>query len=76
VPLRRHGWHGEWNYTVLPAAASVHGESTLSCGDLRAEPFDVVLLDVLMPEVAGYETRQNVQSLMLDCLPRRSNSPT
>ena len=20
VPLRRHGWHGEWNYTVLPAA--------------------------------------------------------
>jgi hypothetical protein len=21
VPLRRHDWHGEWNYTVLPAAA-------------------------------------------------------
>ena len=21
VPLRRHQWHGEWNYTVLPAAA-------------------------------------------------------
>jgi Rhodopirellula transposase DDE domain len=21
VPLRRHGWHREWNYTVLPAAA-------------------------------------------------------
>jgi hypothetical protein len=21
VPLQRHGWHGEWNYTVLPAAA-------------------------------------------------------
>jgi transposase len=21
VPLKRHGWHGEWNYTVLPAAA-------------------------------------------------------
>jgi Rhodopirellula transposase DDE domain len=21
VPLRRHPWHGEWNYTVLPAAA-------------------------------------------------------
>jgi hypothetical protein len=21
VPLDRHGWHGEWNYTVLPAAA-------------------------------------------------------
>jgi hypothetical protein len=21
VPLRRHGWRGEWNYTVLPAAA-------------------------------------------------------
>ena len=21
VPLRRHNWHGEWNYTVLPAAA-------------------------------------------------------
>ena len=21
VPLRRHEWHGEWNYTVLPAAA-------------------------------------------------------
>jgi hypothetical protein len=21
VPLRRHGWHGEWNYTVRPAAA-------------------------------------------------------
>jgi hypothetical protein len=20
VPLRRHDWHGEWNYTVLPAA--------------------------------------------------------
>jgi hypothetical protein len=21
VPLRRHNWHGEWNYTVLPTAA-------------------------------------------------------
>jgi hypothetical protein len=21
VPLRRHDWHGEWNYTVLPAVA-------------------------------------------------------
>ena len=21
VPLKRHDWHGEWNYTVLPAAA-------------------------------------------------------
>jgi hypothetical protein len=21
VPLRRHDWHGEWNYTVVPAAA-------------------------------------------------------
>jgi hypothetical protein len=21
VPLHRHGWHAEWNYTVLPAAA-------------------------------------------------------
>jgi Rhodopirellula transposase DDE domain len=21
VPLRRHDWHGEWNYTVLPTAA-------------------------------------------------------
>jgi hypothetical protein len=21
VPLRRHDWHGGWNYTVLPAAA-------------------------------------------------------
>jgi Rhodopirellula transposase DDE domain len=21
VPLRRHHWHGEWNYTVLPTAA-------------------------------------------------------
>jgi hypothetical protein len=21
VPLHRHGWHGEWNDTVLPAAA-------------------------------------------------------
>jgi hypothetical protein len=21
VPLCRHDWHGEWNYTVLPAAA-------------------------------------------------------
>jgi Rhodopirellula transposase DDE domain len=21
VPLKRHAWHGEWNYTVLPAAA-------------------------------------------------------
>ncbi len=21
VPLHRHGWHGEWNYTILPAAA-------------------------------------------------------
>lgn len=21
VPLRRHDWHGEWNYTILPAAA-------------------------------------------------------
>jgi len=20
VPLRRHAWHGEWNYTVLPPA--------------------------------------------------------
>jgi hypothetical protein len=21
VPLHRHNWHGEWNYTILPAAA-------------------------------------------------------
>jgi hypothetical protein len=21
VPLRRHDWHGEWSYTVLPTAA-------------------------------------------------------
>jgi len=21
VPLRRHDWHGEWNYTVLPTTA-------------------------------------------------------
>jgi hypothetical protein len=21
VPLKRYDWHGEWNYTVLPAAA-------------------------------------------------------
>jgi hypothetical protein len=21
VPLQRRGWHGEWNYTVLPTAA-------------------------------------------------------
>jgi Rhodopirellula transposase DDE domain len=21
VPMRRHDWHGEWNYTVLPTAA-------------------------------------------------------
>ena len=21
VPLKRHDWHGDWNYTVLPAAA-------------------------------------------------------
>jgi Rhodopirellula transposase DDE domain len=21
VPLKRHDWHGEWNYTVLPAVA-------------------------------------------------------
>jgi Rhodopirellula transposase DDE domain len=21
VPLQRHDWHGEWNYTVLPDAA-------------------------------------------------------
>ena len=21
VPLQRHGWHGDWNYTVLPATA-------------------------------------------------------
>lgn len=21
VSLRRHDWHGEWNYTVLPTAA-------------------------------------------------------
>jgi hypothetical protein len=21
VPLQRHNWHGEWNYTVLPDAA-------------------------------------------------------
>jgi hypothetical protein len=21
MPLRRHDWHGEWNYTVLPTAA-------------------------------------------------------
>jgi hypothetical protein len=20
VPIRRHDWHGEWNYSVLPAA--------------------------------------------------------
>jgi hypothetical protein len=24
VPLHRHGWHGEWNSTVLPAAAQPH----------------------------------------------------
>jgi Rhodopirellula transposase DDE domain len=24
VPLRRHDWHGEWNYTVLLAAAKVN----------------------------------------------------
>jgi hypothetical protein len=22
VPLRRHDWHGEWNYTVLPTWAN------------------------------------------------------
>ena len=21
IPLRRHDWHGEWNYTVPPTAA-------------------------------------------------------
>jgi hypothetical protein len=21
VPMRRHGWHGEWSDTMLPAAA-------------------------------------------------------
>ena len=21
VPLGRHDWHGEWNYTVLPSSA-------------------------------------------------------
>jgi len=32
VPLRRHDWHGEWNYTVLPTAAvTVQG----SVGALR-----------------------------------------
>ena len=34
------------------------------------------LLDVLMPEMPGCETHQIVQRLMLDCLPRTSNSPT
>jgi hypothetical protein len=29
VPLRRHDWHGEWNYTVLPTAAQ-RQDGTLS----------------------------------------------
>jgi hypothetical protein len=29
-----------------------------------------------MPELAGYEAQPIVQSLMLDCFPRTSNSPT
>jgi Rhodopirellula transposase DDE domain len=28
VPLRRHGWHGEWNYTVLPLAGSATSANT------------------------------------------------
>jgi hypothetical protein len=31
---------------------------------------------LLMPKIAGYGNAANVQSLMLDCLPRTSNSPT
>jgi hypothetical protein len=27
VPLRRHDWHGEWNYTAPPAAAQPHQQS-------------------------------------------------
>jgi Rhodopirellula transposase DDE domain len=30
VPIRRHQWHGEWNYTVLPQAAQHDPEPTLS----------------------------------------------
>jgi hypothetical protein len=38
VPLRRHDWHGEWNYTVLPAAAWPHPESSLPCGSPYQRP--------------------------------------
>jgi hypothetical protein len=35
VPLRRHHWHGEWNYTVLPAAAQAHGNQPCHAGTLN-----------------------------------------
>jgi hypothetical protein len=31
VPLHHHGRHGEWNYTVLPAAASPYPQSNQAC---------------------------------------------
>ncbi len=30
VPLRRHDWHGEWNYTVLPTTAWANKKSAWS----------------------------------------------
>jgi hypothetical protein len=32
VPLRRHDWHGEWNYTVLPTAALPQGSQPCRAG--------------------------------------------
>jgi hypothetical protein len=31
VPVRRHQWHGEWNYSILPKAAEHDQNATLSC---------------------------------------------
>jgi hypothetical protein len=32
VPISRHEWHGEWNYTSFRGPHSQHRKSTLSCG--------------------------------------------
>jgi CheY-like chemotaxis protein len=47
-------------YRVTTAANGVEAMATLSAGDPRA--FDVVLLDILMPEMNGYETLRAIKS--------------
>jgi DNA-binding response OmpR family regulator len=47
-------------YSVTTAANGLEAMSALSAGDPRA--FDVVLLDILMPEMNGYETLRAIKS--------------